>query len=184
MKTFSFLYSYSSDFKENVNVIHIKCDQEVLVQVFTGIFDMLFITDLVAEIKECLPKAKIIGTTAQIGIFEAEYIKDSCIITVSIFENTNIQTYGIPKDFNDSYENGKQFANGICKYKAKAIIVFATAFKVDGQDLLNGITYYDKSVIISGGFSGYDSEKRDLSLQKTIYIQTVWSEHAFAQINL
>lgn len=160
MKTFSFLYSYSSDFKKNVNDIYIKGDQEVLVQVFTGIFDMQFITDLVAEIKKCLPQAKIIGTTAQIGIFEAEYIKHCCIITVSIFDNTNIQTYGIHKNFNDSYENGKQFANGICKYKAKAIIVFATAFKVDGQDLLNGITYYDKHVIISGGFSGYDSENK------------------------
>lgn len=160
MKTISFLYANSLDFKKNVNDIHIENNQEVLVQVFTGIFYKLFIDNLVAEIKECLPQAKIIGTTATVGIFEAEYIKDSCVITVSIFEKTNIQTYGIPKNLNDSYEVGKQFANGVSKYKAKAIIVFPTAFNIDGQELINGISHYNKNVIISGGFSGYDDKNK------------------------
>lgn len=155
MKTISFLYTSSLDFKNFVNDIHIKSDHEILVQVFTSIFDKTYIKNLITEIKEFLPQAKIIGATATVGIYEAEFIEDSSIIAISIFESTNIQTYGIPKNSKDSYEIGKQFANGICKHKVKAIIAFATPFEIDGQDLINGITHYDKNVLLSGGLSGY-----------------------------
>jgi len=158
MKTSSFVYTDSMDFREHINNIHIKSDDKILVQVFCGVFDKVFISELIIEIKECLPKVKIIGTTATIGIFETQYIKDSCIIAISSFETTNIQTYGVSKTSNDSYGIGKRLVNGIYKDKAKSIISFATPFNIEGQDFLNGITHYNKKLIVSGGFSGYKIE--------------------------
>ena len=108
MKTSSFVYKDSMDFIKHINTINIESDDKILVQVFCSIFDKVFINKLIIEIKEGLPSAKIIGTSAKIGIFEAQYIKDSCIVIISSFETTHIQTYGIEKTSNDSYEIGKQ----------------------------------------------------------------------------
>lgn len=155
MKTSSFVYTNSMDFRKHINNIHIKSDDKILVQVFCSVFDKVFISELIIEIKECLPNARIIGTTATIGIFETQFIENSCIIAISSFETTNIQTYGIGKIYNDSYEIGKQLANKICKDKAKSIIAFATPFNIEGQDFLNGITNYNKNLIISGGFAAH-----------------------------
>ncbi|MBC8062981.1 MAG: EAL domain-containing protein [Clostridiaceae bacterium] len=169
MKTISFVYTYSSDFRNYVKSIHFKSNHEILIQVFTGIFDKSFIKSLIIEIKECLPHAKIIGTTATVGIFEAEFIKDSCVVSISIFENTNIKTYEISKNSKHSYELGKQFANGIYKDKTKAIIAFATPFKMDGQDLINGITHYDRNLILCGGFSGHKVE--DSKIKRFVFTE-------------
>jgi len=159
MKTTSFLYKDSSDFKNYVNDNHINSEQKILIQVFSSIFDKAFISNLIIEIKECLPQAKVIGTTTTVGIFEAEFIKDSCVIAISVFKDTNIQTFGVDKNSKHSYEIGKEFADGIYQDKSKVIIAFATQFKIDGQDLINGITHYDKNLILCGGFSGHKVDK-------------------------
>lgn len=154
MKTWSLVYTDLKGLRRFINQNNINNKEKVLVQVFSGSFDNVFINKLITEIKECLPKAKIIGTTATVSIFEAEFIKEQCIIAITSFNNTDIQTYGISKTTQDSYVMGKEFASGIYKDKAKVIIAFATPFNTNGQELLNGITYYNKNIIVSGGFSG------------------------------
>lgn len=158
MKTISFVFKDYVDLKNRINHIYAKSEKETLVQVFTGIFDKLFISNIIREIKVCIPKAKIIGTTTTVGIFDAEFIKDSCVITISVFENTNVQTCGIAKNSNASYEIGKQFASEIYRDKEKVIIAFSTPIEINGQDLANGITHYDQNLILCGGFSGHINE--------------------------
>lgn len=169
MKTWSLVYTDGNSFKNFLRKNGINSEDKILVQVFSGVFNKVFINELIIKIKEYLPTAKIIGTTASIGIFQSEFIKDRCIITVSSFKSTNIQTYGIAKASKESYIVGKQLAKKIYKNNGKTIIAFATPFNIHGQDLLNGITYYNKNLIVSGGFSGYKVE--ELTVKKFVFTE-------------
>ncbi len=163
MKTYSLAYKSFEDLINNIDSESITSEQEVLVQVFTSIFDKPFISNLIAEILRIIPQAKIIGTTSNMCIFNAEYVKNTCILSITILDNAHVCTCAIENKCKDSYELGKEFFRNIYQDKAKAMIIFATPFDIEPQELLIGITHSNKEIVISGGIADIHLDNNNIS---------------------
>ncbi len=103
---------------------HFSEEPNVLVQVFSGILDRVFLEDLRMQIKGLLPSAKIIGATTDGEINRGNVATGSVLISISVFENTKITTEHIADAATDSFLAGVAITKAICKSDTKVLILF------------------------------------------------------------
>ena len=87
MKNFNIKYNSIQELEEFFIENNSICDeQNVLIQIFSGIIEQEYLEDLASFLLQQLPNAKIIGTTTDGEIYDGEVHLHSTIISISIFE--------------------------------------------------------------------------------------------------
>ncbi|WP_200764058.1 diguanylate cyclase [Nitrosophilus alvini] len=152
MKTYNTLFKGKEHFADFVKKNGIEDGEKTLIQVFCGIPKKKYIKSLIKDISDILPKSKLIGTTTAHEIFEEKVLRNSCIISISVFEDTIIKTLLLKGG--DDLALGKSIAKStICK-KTKALIVFSDGLISDGEKIIKGIESVSKNINIAGGRAG------------------------------
>ena len=149
-------YKYIDDenlvsFIQNSNIVKNK---NILVQIFTGICDVVFIEKLLLSIKKELPHVNIIGTTTCGELINATVCELETIISFTTFDKTQVITHS-----EGIYENSYEMANRlIAKFdttkKPKVAISFSDGLHTNGEAYLNAFNDYDHELIIAGGLAG------------------------------
>jgi len=162
MKTF--IHEYHSQKLLEKYIIDSEITQhagDILIQVFTSISDENAIIVLRKELLTILPYAKIIGTTTSGEISCNGAIKNSTVLSISLFSKTSIKTDLISTS-KDSFDNGVKIATQANKYcNLQLLITFTDGLHTNGEEYLNGISSIDKNVIVSGGMAGDYSRFED-----------------------
>jgi hypothetical protein len=108
------------------------------------------------EIKKTYPNAHLLGCSTAGEICGTQVLDNSLVITAVLFEATEIK--GARIDINkvkDSYQAGTQLAQNIDKQGLKHVFVLSDGLKVNGSDLVKGLTdYLPDNVPVTGGLSG------------------------------
>lgn len=158
MKTINKQYQDSDDLEKFVIFHKIKENENILLQIFTGIVDAEFVEKLLSQIKSLIPHIKIIGSTTSGEILEDKALEYSTILSFSIFETTKIETY-----FTELGETSSQTAYKLINQfdehsSPKVAIAFADGLNVNGEEFIDILSSYKNGLIIAGGLSGDNTE--------------------------
>ena len=157
METINYKYADFEDLSEFIEYNSFALNENILVQIFTGICQVDFINKLLLNIKTSIPNVKIIGTTTCGEIINDTICEFSTIISFTIFENTEIVTHTQELTSN-SYQDAKNLiAQFNTTRKAKVAISFVDGINTNGELYLNAFNEYDSDIIVSGGLAGDNS---------------------------
>ena len=125
MKTYNFEYIDKSDLIKRASKINVK-DKEVFIQVFCWVLDKNKIKNLQKELNEVFPNSKISWTTTDWEIISWKVKKQSIIISVSLFEKTNVKTLLLENIWKyNILEILEILEQNIIKQNTKCLIIFA-----------------------------------------------------------
>ena len=152
MKTYNVKYKDYEALKIYISNNDIIKYNNILVQVFSGIGKKEFIEEVIKNLISLIPQCKIIGATAAGEILNGKIFENKCILSISVFEKTVINTILIKEKISD-FNKGVEIARKLISQDTKAIISFGDT-SIDGQAFLDGINSIDNKIVISGGIAG------------------------------
>jgi len=154
MKTLNYTYIDNAELVAFIQSNNIVKNENILVQVFTGVCEVTFIEKLLLSIKKELPQVKIIGSTTCGELIDGHVCDFSTIISFSTFDKTQVVTH-FQKTQANSYEMAESLiANFDTSKKAKVAISFVDGLHTNGELYLNAFNNYDHKLIVAGGLAG------------------------------
>lgn len=171
MKTYNIIYKNSIDLNRFVDENNISNCEKVLIQVFCGITDKHYIKGVTRDIKNSIPKGKIIGVTTAGEIYEGRSIEDACILSITVFENTQIDVFIFKREDERDYEYGKNILHNVKSQDTKLILLFVSGENINAETLLSGINQEGSEIITLGGIAANSqgSGKAYVFDEKNIY---------------
>ncbi len=154
MKTVNYTYINNTELVAFIDINNIAESENILVQIFTGIYRADFIENLLSTLKQELPHVRIIGSSTCGELIDGHVCDLSTIISFTTFDKTQIMTHCVDIEEN-SYEMAQSL---ISKFdttkKAKVAISFADGLHTNGETYLNAFNEYDNELIVAGGLAG------------------------------
>lgn len=152
MKQYGFIYSNFKDMESFIHSKNISQCNNILIQVFTSVIRVEFISNIIEEITSLIPQAEIIGTTTAGEIYKGRAVNNKTVISLTIFEEIQIKAKLLSD--NDEYNLGLDVAKELIKENTKVIIMFSNGLRTNGSDILKGIESINNNVIVCGGQAG------------------------------
>ena len=150
MKTFNYTIN-KEPLGSLIDFSFFKDKKNVLIQIFCGEKKNI-LKNILDEITNELPQAICIGSSTDGEINNDKITTLNTIITISIFEKTTLKIAHVNEK--DCFANGKKLATLLCNEETKLIIAFTDGANTNGEEFLNGISFINNKVIISGGMAG------------------------------
>ncbi len=151
----------------------------LLLQVFCGKPEYIYITGLINELKEVFPGTAILGTTTAGEIFNGESLEKTTVISVTQFEHTHIKTALIEQN-DDLFNGGLQLAETLHSPDNKLTVLFGCGIKdggaINGEPLLKGFQQGCPKVIVVGGQAGDNG----LAQQTFVFTENGLTDHGVA----
>jgi diguanylate cyclase (GGDEF)-like protein len=160
MQTYNIRYKNKNDLEKFIAKYPDIANKEVLIQVFTSVHTKFQVDELVMHIYDVLPKAHILGTSTSFSIFQSQIIENSCVLSLTVFENTNISVYSI--EANESinhFDLGKRMADQLTKGNEKVAITFFDSAVINPEKFLDGFTESKPEITVSGGIASGKNDK-------------------------
>lgn len=152
MKTYNIKYENYEALKLFISHNDIIKHDNILVQIFSGIDQKEFIEEVIRNLIALIPQCKIIGATTDGEILNNKILNKECLISISIFEKTQIKTLMIKEKISD-FDKGVKMARKLISQDTKVLISFADV-SIDGQDFLDGVNSINRNMTVSGGIAG------------------------------
>ncbi len=127
-------------------------EENCLVQIFSGVMDKDFLTEISTHVCEILPKAHIIGSTTDGEIYNREVTVHETIISISCFDDVKL-TSGFSLEA-DSFQSAHSLFTTIASDKTRLMIVFCDGIYCNGDDVLSALHKCKKEMIVAGGLAG------------------------------
>ena len=169
MKSYS--HKYDSDKKLQLfvyaNKLHEK--KNVLIQVFSGNLDEVFLQKLLERLHTLVPYAHIIGATTDGEILDQEVSLGEIVLSFSYFEKVSLRSCFIEGD--DSYENSVTLYEKIANKNTSLMICFSDGISSNGEEILNALNDQNPDMIVAGGMAGDNArfEKTYIMHQNKLY---------------
>ena len=166
MKTFNYTIKEKA-LESIIDFDLIKDEKNILVQIFCGESKKV-LKEILDTLLEKIPQAICIGSSTDGEIDNGRITTRETIISISVFEHTTIKTaYANEKD---SFKNGVKLAKELCGENTKVIIAFSDGATTNGEEFLNGISFINNEIIVSGGMAADNANFKQtfISSQKEI----------------
>ena len=153
MKVFNSYYVNKETLNKFISSNKIDRYKNILVQVFCGIVEKEYIKELTSEILDCLPHAKIIGSTTDGEICQNRVTTHKTVLSFTVFKDTKIKTvYSFGKE-------SKELANNLLKQiemnnDLKLLITFTDGISTNGEKYIKTIQKKNKNLVVAGGLAG------------------------------
>jgi nitrogen-specific signal transduction histidine kinase len=158
MRTVNTYYTNKEELRFFLSKEGILSEDNILVQVFTGIPDKKYIKKLTDTVLSVVPNAKIIGSTTDGEIFDASVSVLRTVLSFSVFQNTSIQVSHIKYDDSPIKELSSRLVKKVSQDNMKFIISFADGLNTDGEKYLKGIADTFDDIVVAGGLSGDNAQ--------------------------
>jgi len=152
MKQYGFVYKNFREMQSFININNINKNDNVLIQVFTGVVEIKFISNIIEEITFVLPQAEIIGATTAGEIYKGRASSHTTIISFTVFEKVQIKTKLLNN--NNEYKLGINIVNELVEEDTKVVILFSDGLLTNGWEIIKGIESVNSNVIVCGGQAG------------------------------
>ncbi len=150
MKTFNYTIN-NEPLNSIIDFAIFKNEKNILIQIFCGEKKNI-LKNILNEITKELPNAVCIGSSTDGEINNDKITTLNTMITISVFDKTTLKVAYVNEE--DSFSNGKSLATLLCNEDTKLLITFTDGAKTNGEEFLNGISFINNKVIISGGMAG------------------------------
>jgi len=153
MKVYNTFYLNKEKLKSFLLEHRIIDEKNILIQAFCGITDKAHIRSLLRDLKSLLPQAKIIGSSTDGEICNAEVSTHKTVLSFSILEKTKVVT--THASAKDSQELAKNLLKKIKQTEdLKLLITFTDGLDTNGEDFLKTIEKTNNNLIVAGGLAG------------------------------
>ncbi len=150
MKQYGLVYTNFNEMRYFIHNMNMHTEQNILIQVFTGVIEVELISKIIDEITYLIPQAEIIGTTTSGEIFQGNIFTSTTILSFSIFEKTKIKTKLLNKNNNEN-ELGMSIVKNLVEEDTKVIILFSEGLLMSGHGIIKGIQAANSNITICGG---------------------------------
>ncbi len=152
-------------FRDFLSKQKISTKDKPFIQIFTSDNDPKKLQLTLHLIKTVLPFSKIIATSTAGDIADGEIIEDNTIISLSIFDATDIHV----ELFEDSeIDNITDKISALATSRTKLIIAFNNVYENDGEIFLNSLESKIPKVIVAGGNAAGGTEENASFLNQTV----------------
>jgi hypothetical protein len=134
------------------------------------------------EIKSFYPAAHILGCSTAGEIMDTRVFDDTLVVTAVFFENTQLQFAQVRlNEVENSFQAGEQLATSLEKDGLVHILVLSDGQKVNGSELVKGLTgNLPDQVTVTGGLAG-DGARFEQTL---VYLDDVSEDPKIAVLGL
>ncbi len=150
------LYTDQDSFRDFAATFDIRSSSAILIQIFTGTISQPHIREMQTMVSGCFPEAKIIGCTTAGEICDNKTFTGSTVISVTVFERTQITT-GIIAG-NNHYEIARTLASSLCTSNTVLAICLSAGINagtmLSGQQFCAGFNSVAPDIPIAGGLCG------------------------------
>jgi diguanylate cyclase (GGDEF)-like protein len=153
MKTVTTYFTSEAELKSFVEQNNLLDSPRLLIQVFTGNNDSVFIVKITDFFANHYPLSHLIGSTTDGEIKDGVVSTKKTVISFTLFETVKLKTY-ISDKFENYFQAGQNLASDLVGDETKVIISFIDGLAGNGEEYLKGIHNIAKSVIVSGGLAG------------------------------
>lgn len=150
MKQYGFVYNSFEKMQSFIYSKNINNEENILIQVFTGVAEIGFIENIIHEILSILPQAEIIGATTGGEILRKRAFVGSTVISFTVFKETKIKSKLLNGNNND-YKLGSNIAEELVGEDTKVIILFSDGLVTNSYDIIKGIQLVNSNVAVCGG---------------------------------
>lgn len=150
MKTFNYTIN-NNPIESLIDFSQFKDEENLLIQIFCG-EKKDALKKILNIITKKLPNAICIGSSTDGEINNSQITTLKTVVTISTFEKTSLKIASVNEK--DSFTNGKELATLLCSEDTKLLITFTDSAKTNGEEFLNGISFINNKVIVSGGMAG------------------------------
>lgn len=159
MKTINTYYKDKTNFVEFVrchqHILFSRKNTSILVQVFCGRNDPIYLKTLAKEISAELPLACIVGTTTVGEIMGGEVSGSNTVLSITVFQHTILRASSFHKeDQEDDFALGKHITATLGSDKAKILILFGAGDSIQVDQVLKGIEIEYPQLLVAGGSAG------------------------------
>lgn len=157
MKTISTIYKGKNELIAFCKNNAINPTDNILLQVFTGVLDGEYITNLIETLVDILPNVQIIGSTTDGEIISGEVCFHSTVLSFSVFENTQVQTFSVADDplESSSFVAGQNLIKEMGDTSdAKVAIIFKEGVNINGELFLDAFNEFAPHLKVAGGIAG------------------------------
>lgn len=160
MKTYNLRYQKKKDLEKIIKEQKIEVSSDkILIQVFTGKREKLFIQRLQKTVGGLFPRASLIGATTSGEMIDNAILHKETIISISVFEETCLSsTLIVSKKGRTSHSLGMEIGKRLFQKDTRALITFSDGLNTNGEEYMNGVEHANNSVIVCGGMAGDNLE--------------------------
>ena len=110
---------------------------------------------LIAEARQAYPRALLLGCSTAGEICSTQVLDDSLVVTAVRFANTRVRGVVTPlRGPADSFEAGQRLAEALDHCELRHVFVLSEGLRINGSELVNGLTEYLPShITVTGGLS-------------------------------
>jgi len=154
MKTFNTLFTTLYELESFIFQNRIEQSKSVLVQIFTGLIDEIFIQSLINSLKNIVPHIQIIGSTTDGEILDGKVVELGTVLSFSVFEHTTIQTYFQSYSVSPKDTAKKLYKQFVTVPNKKLFLTFVDGLNINGEEYIQAFGEIDKNLILAGGLAG------------------------------
>lgn len=170
MQLKNYIYKDLNELKLYINKEIIFQEQsDILIQIFSTVYEKDKIKAILKTLKEQLPSSKIVGSSSSKNVcINNEKVNKKIVISFSIFQKSFIRTKYIE---NLSISNSIKLSQEFIKDDSKVLILFNSDAKNNLENFLEAISYDLKNSILVGGNSTttFDYEQAFIIEDQKIY---------------
>jgi len=153
MRTKNIYYDGKEDYKIFIEEQSFKQEKNLLIQIFSSVLEEDILKQILHDILEITPQAKIIGATTDGEILDNLVTTNKIIISVTSFENATLNV-AMQKNDDDSFNCGKELAKKLVQEDTKVLFLFADGLHTNGEVFLNGVKTISNDITLAGGMAG------------------------------
>jgi PAS domain S-box-containing protein/diguanylate cyclase (GGDEF)-like protein len=150
MKVFNHIYKTDQQLKSFLRENSATASKNILIQLFCGTDDVALVQDVLSQISQVIPEAKVIGASTAGEIINGTMTQGAIVVSCAIFDHTHIATSHVPA----SYESGELLITQLVNEETKALICFGESLQSDPESFLRGISAVNQSLPVIGGNAG------------------------------
>ena len=158
MKSYNHLFESPELFKNFIEGIGLQKDKKLLIRIHSTHHSMDEMQSLAQEIKEILPHAAIVGCSSSMVICEGKILSDSCLVSITEFENCEIRYAMFPCETEDGKERSgeelcRQVSEELIKDDQGLMLVFFPLSYYKTAKFVSCMNRENKGIRMLGGVS-------------------------------
>ncbi|MBI1890557.1 MAG: GGDEF domain-containing protein [Burkholderiales bacterium] len=129
-----------------------KSARSILVQIYAGRLDQELIGKVIASLESAMPEAVIVGTTSAGEISQGRTFVESLLVSIAIFQSSNLQSVAIDCPSKGEYATGKAIAKAFSAIPdLQGILLLAPPTRINCAHVLEGIEQARPGTFVFGG---------------------------------
>ena len=163
MKTYNHLFQTMEQFCNYLDGIELDRNRQVLLRIHSCVHTGEKMKILASEMQDVLPNATIIGCSTNRVICEGKLIKDSCLVSISEFEQCEMEAQLFECiDEKGGEKSGKKLCEEVSRKLIRGregfLLIFLSMIYTKGMKFVEQMNQKNKGVRMLGGSAYYEDE--------------------------